>query len=177
MCGWIKHAFNHKLCNFISCHDITKNYSRKYKLWKLQGCFTFYRASALNTFQKYRAWALKLSTKFSLFLLLSMHTYMLFSLFFLLYNLILLHINRLKLILCKATDLIIKYCSNYLSRNLSLEIYFECFIYERHEIFILSQRLTKTNLIQTLIDSAKMKCWSSSNWYFQHQSQISKYLE
>ena len=107
----------------------------------------------------------------------SLYTLTCFYPFFLLYNLLLLHINRLKLLLCEATDLIIKYCSNYLSRNISLEIYFDCFIYERHEIFILSERLTKTNLVQTLIELAKMKCWSSSNWYFQHQSQISKYLE
>ena len=120
-------AYNHKLYINIYIHDIPKNYCRKYKLRNLEGCFTFYRDSALNTFQKTEA---ELRTLHRFFPSSSLHTYTLLFLALCLsiYNLLLLHIHILKMLLYEDTNLTLKsvitiYLETYIKKFNSTFLY------------------------------------------------------
>ena len=83
---------------YIYYCDTRENYCHKYKLGNLHGCFTFYIASALNTFQKHT----ELECLNSLESCLLLSTIQIISL---IYNLLLLYIYKLKTLLCEATNL------------------------------------------------------------------------
>ena len=140
----------HKIINlsvYIFCDDITKNYSRKYKLGIYQDVspVTELRLSTLS--QNTEAWASNSSQSFSssphasllfLCLCLSLESFMP-SLS--VYITDLQYSSYRKLLPTKIASLWsyrlnIKDCNNYLPKNLASTIYFDCLIFERRELFI-----------------------------------------
>ena len=122
MCGYLKHAFNHKLKDLYFMWLHNKTYSRKYKLGK-----------------NIEAWASNSSLSFSSSSsphFSSMLLVCLFSFYFI-YNFIL-HIENF----FRLTDLTFKDCNYSLTRNLASETKFYCLIYERSKLLILSDSLT-----------------------------------
>ena len=125
---------------YISCRDLTKNYNLKYKLGNLQGWFTFYRASTLNTFQNTWAWALEIFWEFFFF---SFYSY--FVLLFVphtRYSPLLFHFSsssytKTKICISWKLSIYIKDCNKFLSKKFTSKIKFDCLNMERPELFIL----------------------------------------
>ena len=103
--GKLRHNYNSTDLYIFSRHN--KNYYRKYKIGNLQGCFTFYRASSLNTFQNIEPWSCRSLLRFFIllhFFLPRSSLYLCGTLSFssllyllILYNHLLLHIEKQKL--------------------------------------------------------------------------------
>ena len=115
--------------------------------------------------QNTEACASNSSQSFSSSSSLGLWLYLYFHVYFHIYNL-LLHIEnfyRLKIDSLWSCRFNIKVSNNYLCRNLPSTIKFNKLIYEKCEIFILLDWLTKTDLLQTLTKSANVLFRSMSN--------------